>query len=132
MEFRNGCTGAPGCPGVPTHMYVPQGGFPVAYCVTCAPGFLKNKISTLPTTDAYVAMTQKIVESLSPEVPEVIEAPQELAVAVTDDSTAEEGIPADADIEAVEEAPKRTRRPRRKKTDIDADSDSAPSTEPSE
>lgn len=133
MEFRNGCTGAPGCPGVPTHMYVPQGGFPVAYCVSCAPGFLKSKISTLPTTDSYVALTQKVVESLSPTEPEVVETVPELDADVTEEREAEEeAVPEEVEVDVVDEAPKKTRRPRRKKTTTSEDTDDTSSTEPSE
>lgn len=106
MDYRNGCTGAAGCPGAPTHIYIPQGGFPVGYCVSCAPLFIKKRISTLPTTEAFTKLTEKVVEDMasSPE---------------THDEPSEPAEPQASDVEdAAEEtpAPKKPRRTRRKST----------------
>lgn len=107
MEFKNGCTQAPGCPGNPTHVYRPSGGRPVAYCASCAPGFLTKNFASLPKTSEYANLTQKVLTDMSPEP--AAEEP-------TPEPTPEpEPVEQEAEPQEEKEAPK-PRRTRRKKT----------------
>lgn len=105
MQYKNGCHNAPGCPGEPTHIYRPNGGVPVAYCVSCMPRFVRAQISKLQTTAAYLRIEDQVKATLavddSPIIGVVDDAPDELAEQPAQDQP----------------AVKKTRRTRKKKED---------------
>jgi hypothetical protein len=64
-DYINGCSNKKGCQGLPTHIYRPQGGRAVAYCVACMPAFLRSRVSVLETTADYEKTVEQMYATLA-------------------------------------------------------------------
>jgi hypothetical protein len=68
QDYTNGCRDVKDCQGQPTHIYRPQGGFPVAYCVACMPSFVKSRVSTLETTIGFEQSMEQMYAALAVQI----------------------------------------------------------------
>jgi hypothetical protein len=124
-DYINGCRNVSECPGDPTYIYRPEGGFPVAYCMSCLPHFLHRRVDSLEKTAHHRRLTDETLQALEPVhdtefAPVIAEVsallgPDDVEQAVTISEVVEEPAPA-----VVKTTPKR--RPRKKaapKTAVD-------------
>jgi hypothetical protein len=85
-DYINGCRNVAGCPGEATYIYRPQGGFPVAYCVSCMPHFLRGRVGSLETTAHHHRLVDETMKALEPVREPVLPEPEPEPVAeVTDE-----------------------------------------------
>jgi hypothetical protein len=75
-DYINGCRNVAGCPGEPTYIYRPQGGFPVAYCVSCMPHFLRGRVGSLETTAHHHRLVDETMKALEPVREPVLPEPE--------------------------------------------------------
>lgn len=75
-DYVNGCRSTRDCPGKPTYIYRPQGGFPVGYCVSCMPGFLRTNVASLETTAGYEKIMEQMYAALAAETPAAPKKPR--------------------------------------------------------
>lgn len=76
QDYINGCSNKKGCQGLPTHIYRPQGGFPVAYCVACMPAFLRPRVFALETTASYQRTIEQMYAALATQTEEAPKKPR--------------------------------------------------------
>jgi len=65
-DYINGCRNVSECPGDPTYIYRPEGGFPVAYCMSCIPHFLHRKVDSLEKTAHHRRLADETLQALEP------------------------------------------------------------------
>jgi hypothetical protein len=65
-DYINGCRNVSECPGDPTYIYRPEGGFPVAYCMSCLPHFLHRKVNSLEKTAHHRRLADETLQALEP------------------------------------------------------------------
>jgi hypothetical protein len=105
-DYINGCQNATGCPGEPTYIYRPQGGFPVAYCVSCMPHFLRGKVASMETTAHHHRVVNETMQALEPE--------RELVDQEPEPEPEPEPVAEDKDDKEPVKKPAPKRRPRKK------------------